>query len=1115
MTHAVELPIPRDWQVFEDFCRDLFAAEWGDPEAKLHGRSGQKQHGVDVYGRRDGAWMAVQCKRRGIFPESRLTEKEIRGEVEASRKFGSPLACLIIATTAPPDTTFDQLERDLTEENGVRIVIYGWAALVALLQGHPKLFREWNRKLAGDPSSALHLPFRPLGHLLKGREAELALLEKGLAEGLNTAPTGAYAVTQRLEAVHGLGGVGKTALAVEHAWRCRERYSGVFFVRAESPELLRSGLAELAPVMKLPRLQDEDLAVGAALEWLTEHSGWLLILDNVDDEATRGLVQEVLPVLSGGRVLITSRLKSWPGRVQRIPLGTLVPEEAVAFLLERAQQRMPTADEKEVAAALAKDLGYLPLALEQAAAFVDVHGESFANYRKRLKEETGKVLEWYDREVMDYPYSIATTWQPSFDRLGPSARVLLHLVAFLAPEGIPRGYFEGEAAEAVLKGVVEDFDLDEAIRELTGYSFLQVTGAGFGVHRMVQEVVRSRLDAGSQRQWIERTLDLVNGISIEDPTDAANWSQWEILRPHALRVIDLAEHLQHASPSVSLLMNQTGLYLVQRALYPRAEIIYNRALSIAEASLGQEHPTVAIRLNNLAWLLFTMGRSSEAEPLMRQSLAIDEAFYGAEHPRVAIDLNNLAQLLDAAARFVEAEPLMRRALAIDEEHHGRIHPTVARDLNNLGQLLASTNREAEAEPLMRRALAIDSKIYGEVHPFVARDLNNLGQLLQRTARLSEAEPLIRQALRIDQEAYGTNHPVVARDLSNLALLLKATGRYPEAEPLLRQALSMSESAHGPNHPAVANRLRNLASLLLEMGRFSESEDLAYRSLQIAEAVCGPGHPDTAISLNNLASLYQATHRLSEAEPLMRRTLQIEEQHYGPNHPNVGRSLNNLASLLQQTNRLSEAEPLMRRALLIDETSYGPEHPSVARDLNNLAELLMSTGQLDEAESCFRRALRINEASYGTHHPVVATVLNNLGRLHQEWGHSSNAELLIRRALEVDEATYGENHPNVARDLNNLATLLQELKRSSEAEPLMRRALEIDEVSLGTSHPGVARDLNNLAQLLQETNRLEEAIPLMARAVAICETSLVEGHPHLQIARKNLAAMIAVQGSGKN
>jgi tetratricopeptide (TPR) repeat protein len=586
----------------------------------------------------------------------------------------------------------------------------------------------------------------------------------------------------------------------------------VFFVRAESPELLRSGVAELAPVLGLAGSHDEDVLVEGVLHGLKAHPGWLLILDNVDDEDTRGAVKALLPELAAGRVLITSRLKNWPGRVQRIPLGTLAPEEAVAFLLERAEQRMPTADEEKDAAALAGDLGYLPLALEQAAAFVDVHGESFERYRQRLKEESGKVLEWYDPEVMEYPRSIATTWQPSFYRLGPSARILLHLVAFLAPEGIPRGYFGGEEAEAVLKGAVEDFDLDEAIRELTGYSFLQVTEAGFGVHRMVQEVVRGRLDGGSRTAWVARAVDFLNASEPGDPLDAHNWSGWRLHRPHAERVIRQAWDAGIRETNLSQLMRQTGMYLRWLAVNLEAETLYRRALEIDEASFGDEHPAVARDLNNLAMLLQATNRLQEAEPLMRRALEIDEAIHGDEHPDVAIRLNNLGLLLKATNRISEAEPLMRRALEIGKAIYGDEHPRVAQSLNSLAHLLQATNRLQEAEPLMRRALEIDETIYGDEHPRVAIRLNNLATLLQSTNRFSEAESLMRRALEIDEASYGGEHPDVAFRLNNLGLLLKDTHQLDEAIPLMERAVAIFETSLVEGHPNIAIVRANLAAM---------------------------------------------------------------------------------------------------------------------------------------------------------------------------------------------------------------------------------------------------------------------------------------------------------------
>ena len=368
--------------------------------------------------------------------------------------------------------------------------------------------------------------------------------------------------------------------------------------------------------------------------------------------------------------------------------------------------------------------------------------------------------------------------------------------------------------------------------------------------------------------------------------------------------------------------NRIGVLLTDLARWQDAEKQFHKAIQEA-ASDGVLHSTL---LNNLAQLLKDTNRLAEAEPLMRRALSIDEASYGEEHPAVARDLNNLAQLLKATNRLAEAEPLMRQALSIDEASYGEEHPAVARDLNNLAQLLKDTNRLAEAEPLMRRALSIDEASYGGEHPEVATDMNNLALLLKDTNRLAEAEPLMRRALSIDEASYGVEHPVVAIRLNNLAQLLQATNRLAEAEPLMRRALSIDEASYGGEHPEVATDMNNLAQLLQATNRLAEAEPLMRQALSIDEASYGVEHPVVAIRLNNLAQLLQATNRLAEAEPLMRQALSIDEASYGEEHPAVAIDLNNLAQLLKATNRLAEAEPLMRRALSIDEASYGEEHP---------------------------------------------------------------------------------------------------------------------------------------------------------------------------------------------
>ncbi len=757
------------------------------------------------------------------------------------------------------------------------------------------------------PPRLHNLPFSSLGDLLKGRDEELRKLQEGQATAITQAET-----------IYGLGGIGKTRLAVEYAWRSGNLYDTAFFVAAESPEALRSGLADLArpDLLNLPEYEAaaQDKSVAAVLRWLHEHDRWLLILDNVDTKETEQAVVRIVPSLSAGRVLITSRIKDWPASIRRQPIETLSLEEAQRFILERtAGDRTQSKDDQDQALRLAEELGGLPLALEQAAAYMGQRQMSLSEYLEEWEKERERVLDWYDGSVVEYPRSVAVTWQTTFQQLSPTAAAILRLTAYLAPDPIPSKMFEdgseivGEAVGLFCEEVgaqVEDRSIREAITELASLSMVTRKGKSFTVPRMVQDALRSRIPEERRQQWIELSLRLVDDFSPPEPSDVRTWPIWDLLRPHGTRVARYADENGITQPTARLCSNLAVL-LLGKSLYREAEPLMRRALQIDEDSFGPHHPNVARDLNNLAQLLKTTNRLSEAEPLMRRALKIGEETVGPHHPSVATRLSNLALLLKATNRLFEAEPLMRRALKIDEDSLGTQHPSVAKDLGNLAQLLIATNRLSEAEPLMRRALKIGEETVGPQHPSVATRLNNLALLLQDTNRLSEAEPLIRRALKIDEGSFGPQHPNVAKDLNNLASLLYTTNRLSEAEPLMRRALQIDEDSFGPQHPNVARDLGNLAQLLQATNRLVEAEPLMRRALQIDEGSFGPQHPSVAIRLNNLARLLQATNRLSEAEPLMRRAVEIWEGSLGPDHPNTQIGQRNLALLLQEIAAQSE------------------------------------------------------------------------------------------------------------------------------------------------------------------------------------------------------------------
>ena len=575
------------------------------------------------------------------------------------------------------ESNFDRLERGIREKEKPTPV----PASIAPASVRPRLH---------------NLPYPPLGDLLKGRDEDLRNLETGHAT----------AITQT-QAISGLGGIGKTRLAVEYAWRSGDRYDTALFVVADSPEALRPGFAKLGgpDLLDLPEYEAgvESKTVAAVRRWLREHDRWLLILDNVDTLEAQAAVMEVLPSLSSGRVIITSRLRDWAGSVPHQELGILSLEEAKRFLLERtAKQRSATDQDEADARRLARELGGLPLALEQAAAYIVHHQTTFGAYLKAWENEKGKVLTWY-KNTMQYPVSIAATWQTTLQQLGSTATAILRLTAFLAPDPIPIEMFEAgkefvdEAIELLNGNLKPDSSsIEEAVAELISYSMVVRAGASFTVHRIVQEVLRSTIPEEQRKTWIELPLKIVDRFSPFDADDVRTWPVWDILRPHTAWIVGCADQEDIAIPTARI-MNQLGSLLLSKGLYKEAEPLMWRVLQITE-------------------------NSSKLQD------------------KVSTSLNNLAMLLKVTNRLAEAEPLMRRALQIDEDSFGPLHPDVARDLNNLALLLQDTNRLAEAEPLLQRSLVIREQSFGPDHPRTQLACENLAALLQEIASKTDPSP---------------------------------------------------------------------------------------------------------------------------------------------------------------------------------------------------------------------------------------------------------------------------------------------------------------------------------------------------------------------------------------
>jgi tetratricopeptide (TPR) repeat protein len=723
------------------------------------------------------------------------------------------------------------------------------------------------------PNTPHNLPERTTSaERFVGRSQELEQLKSLLA------PEGSRAY------LTGMGGVGKSELAIQHAYGSLDLYRGGI-LRLDARQWLDAMALQVVtfcrgvfPDLALP--EDKSPTELLPLCW----SQWpasanppepvLLILDDQRGdkggyEAERKLLEGLPPRF---RRLITQR-QTAPTNAQAMELPLLEREASLELLALQAGEggtdRLKA--EEQAADGLCSEVGDLPLALVLLGARLaerpDLRLEQLLA-DLQAKGAAAKALQQAHPELgakLGVVEALLISWEPLTD----PAKSLLLLLSVMAPAVIPWELVE--ACRLPVQELEEGSAFGDQQAELLRTQFLERSGPGhYQLHPLVLQFLRlqSQEQLELVARWRKQLAAAVAGVCRERIPQTLTLEQVQALEAFLPHIQLVAEQLADELEDDNLLWPTTCLARVteHQAAFGEALKWHQLALELSELRLGPNHPSTAAALNNLALSLQATNRLAEAEPLMRRALAIDEASYGNNHPNVAGLLSNLAGLLKATNRLAEAEPLMARVVEIVETSYGNDHPNAARAFNNLAVLLLATNRPAEAEPLMRHALAINEASYGNIHPHLAAHLNNLAQLLQDTNRLAEAEPLMRRALAIDEASYGKDHPTVARDLNNLAWLLQETNRLAEAEPLMRRALAIDEASYGPNHPNVA------------------------------------------IRLNNLALLLQATNRLVEAEPLMRRMVEIfiAFQRQGYQHPNLEAGVDNYITLLKSMG-LSEPE----------------------------------------------------------------------------------------------------------------------------------------------------------------------------------------------------------------
>ncbi len=641
----------------------------------------------------------------------------------------------------------------------------------------------------------------------------------------------------------GLGGIGKTQTAVEYAYRYASDYSAVFWMQAETEETISASIATIARLLDLPEQQEREQqrAVAAVSRWFAQNNRWLLIFDNVENVE---LVKAILPSARQGTILFTTRRPALGISAHIVTLEKLTVEESLRFLLHRARL-IESADtlahlapaEKGAAQAIVAALDGLPLALDQAGAYIEATRCSLGDYLRLFRASPARLLD--EREPhADHPQSVLRTVTVACEQIAqrdPQAAALLTACAFLAPDEIPERFFAQGAEQLGMDFTAmaaDPLQFQAAIKTLLTYSLIQRHPATqtLTIHRLIQAVVQERLIDRDRRNWVERvTKAMTHVFPPTDKSQADYWQACERLLPHALVCVAASDHWNTDLATRASLMNHVAHYWSNLARYTEAGRLHRRVLQLCEQPFGVEHPLVAEALSGLARLYKEQGDYAEAEAMVRRALEARERVFGTEHPRVADSLNNLAILYIDQEQYDQAEPLLQRSLQIRERSLDAPHPLIASSLHNLANLYLHQQKYEQAEPLYQRALQMWEQSLGAENPKVAMPMSGLAEIYKEQGDFTIAEQLFQHALRIVEHALGADHFDAAYLLDRLGDIYAQTQRYAEAEAAHRRVLHIRQRTLGTSHPLIMESLNALADLYRRQGRNEEAEAVCQRA----------------------------------------------------------------------------------------------------------------------------------------------------------------------------------------------------------------------------------------------------------------------------------------------
>jgi hypothetical protein len=766
------------------------------------------------------------------------------------------------------------------------------------------------------------------------------------------------------QVLFGLGGVGKTQIAIEYAHRFAADYDLVHWIPAEQPGLMRAALARLAPMLDLPQSSDQTADLNAVLQALRTadpRRRWLLIFDNIDDPET---LAEMLPAHGHGHVLITSRTPNHSRRTST-EVTVFKRDQSVTLLRRRSQGlALPDADK------VAELLGDLPLAIEQAGAWLAVTGAPVETYLHLLETQLSKVLS---QESPDYPRTAAATWLVSLNRLReqrPAAARLMELCACFASEPIPTRLLLREPVTSMLA----EFDpelrdpmlLAQVFQEVARYSLARVDSvhSTIEVHRLVQVVIREQLDAAQRAQTDRLVLDVLVAANPQDTDDPDTWPQFAELWPH---VSALA--VKSDAPDARLLVVDMVRYLWRSGDRATSRELAERAIARWRRVFGEDDRITLVIRDSLSNAYLSLGEFQKAVEISEDVVERLTRTLGTDHPSRLIAVMSLTGCLNAVGQFARARTLNEEIL----------------------------------EPAQRA--------FGENHGRALNALNNVAHSARLAGDYAEASLIDEQVLERRRATLGPMHPHTLTSVTSLGRDLREHGDYSRSRAHLQSAVDTLVETLGKDRLETIRARNSLAVTLRKLGEFNAAYGLSTAALDRATRALGPAHPDYQAIALNLACDESALNRHENAAARTDAVLERYRQQLGEKHCFTLIAINNLSIFTRLAGRREDALALSRRACAGLATVFDTRHPSTLLAQVNHGNDLYDNDDVAGARALDEDTYRLLADALGERHPETLAAGNNLAISREAAGDIATADSLRSLILSQMATTLGEQHPN--------------------------------------------------------------------------------------------------------